>query len=508
MVAIAFRFPAGRYHATPWGRHVNEAAVAWPPEPWRIVRGFIATWHRKVDHATYSEEALTSLLGALAGEPPVYQLPEAIHAHTRHYMPVRSGRQDKKTLIFDAFVRLAPEAELVVAWPSVDLDPNQTALLDDLLTPLGYLGRAESWVEARRLAVWEGEPNCVPGEEAVDPDTGEVLGEVVPLYLPQPPGEYGQLRERMLSGLTARGLKPRERKRVEATLPEAWLAALSLDTSDLQAAGWSAPPAARLIHYLRPEAALQPMAPPRPKPSRPSASPTTARFALYGRPLPRVEDAVKVGEWLRSGLMGQAKRILGEDRIPPELAGHHGSQRAEGHDHAFFLPEDADGDGRIDHVVLHIPAGLSADGCQVVAALRRLWTREGYDWQVILEGLGGGPALAAATPLFGESRTWLSVTPYLHPWHVKKRFTVADQLRRECRERGLPELSAVEAIPTVQVASRPRHAVHFYRFRSKRGLTQPDTHGSFWRLTFAEPVAGPLALGFACHFGLGLFRRE
>jgi len=75
-------------------------------------------------------------------------------------------------------------------------------------------------------------------------------------------------------------------------------------------------------------------------------------------------------------------------------------------------------------------------------------------------------------------------------------------------ERGLPELKAIQPIPTVPVASRPRHPIHFHRFRSKRGLTQPDTHGSFWRLTFAEPVAGSLALGFACHFGLGLFRRE
>jgi CRISPR-associated protein Csb2 len=29
MLAIAFTFPGGRYHGTPWGRHVNEADVAW-----------------------------------------------------------------------------------------------------------------------------------------------------------------------------------------------------------------------------------------------------------------------------------------------------------------------------------------------------------------------------------------------------------------------------------------------------------------------------------------------
>jgi CRISPR-associated protein Csb2 len=48
----------------------------------------------------------------------------------------------------------------------------------------------------------------------------------------------------------------------------------------------------------------------------------------------------------------------------------------------------------------------------------------------------------------------------------------------------------------------------FIRFRSKRGLTQPDAQGSFWKLTFAKPIAGPLALGFGCHYGLGMFKPD
>ena len=47
MTVLELRFPAGRYHATPWGRHVNEGAVEWPPSPWRIVRALIATWYLK-----------------------------------------------------------------------------------------------------------------------------------------------------------------------------------------------------------------------------------------------------------------------------------------------------------------------------------------------------------------------------------------------------------------------------------------------------------------------------
>lgn len=55
---------------------------------------------------------------------------------------------------------------------------------------------------------------------------------------------------------------------------------------------------------------------------------------------------------------------------------------------------------------------------------------------------------------------------------------------------------------------RQRCPIHFHRFRSKRGLVQPDTHGGFWRIEFAKSIRGPLALGFACHFGLGVFSLE
>ena len=31
MLGLAIRFELGRYHATPWGSHVNDATVEWPP---------------------------------------------------------------------------------------------------------------------------------------------------------------------------------------------------------------------------------------------------------------------------------------------------------------------------------------------------------------------------------------------------------------------------------------------------------------------------------------------
>ena len=51
-----------------------------------------------------------------------------------------------------------------------------------------------------------------------------------------------------------------------------------------------------------------------------------------------------------------------------------------------------------------------------------------------------------------------------------------------------------------------------FQYRIRQGtivsirIVQPDTLGRLLELRFAAPIRGPLAFGFACHFGLGLFR--
>jgi CRISPR-associated protein Csb2 len=501
MLALSFTFPGGRYHATPWGRHVNEADLEWPPSPWRIVRALIAVWHRKLDPERRDIEVLTSLLGKLAEETPCYRVPEAIHAHTRHYMP---GKSDKRTLIFDAFARMDASAAVTAVWPGVELSIEEATLLDELLSVLGFLGRAESWADAVRLSKEHGEYNCVPGDCDMDAATGE-LRERTTLLAPMRGDDYATFRQAQIIEIEKRAdLKPKDKRAILKTLPESWLDAVSLDTSDLRAAGWSAPPAARNVAYVRPAGLLRPVV--RPRHKRLALPPvTTFRFALYGKPLPRIEDAVRVGEWLRMAVMSCAKRECGEDSIPAAISGH-GLSNENRHQHAFWLPEDANGDGRIDHVVIHIPEGVDGSSRRAVESLRRLWNREGQEWQVLLETAFNIDAFSGSNTQIGHGNAWTSVTPYLHPWHIKKHFTVEDQLRRECRERGLPEIERLTHFPTVRIGSRDLRPIHFHRFRAKRGLTQPDTHGGFWRIEFAKPIQGPLALGFGCHFGLGLFR--
>lgn len=492
MLALRITFPAGRYHANPWDRHVNEGEVAWPPDPWRLLRGLIATWHHKVKHgAGHGEATLVGLIESLADSLPEYALPPASHSHTRHYLP--QWRRGDRSLVFDAFAAVDRDSPLYVRWPDLGLPEEQIALLNDLLAAMGYLGRAESWVDARRVEETP-PPDCVPGDDPVDPETGELRGEVVDLFAPVPAGEYAERRSLFLSDA-------KKSKKLVETLPEGLVAALSLDTADLQKQGWSQPPAARRVSYLRPVDALRPKrrahktAPPRA---------TTARFLLIGKPLPRVEDSVRIGELMRLALMGRAKARLGEAAIPSVFSGHDLPADSH-HRHAFFLPWDADGDGRLDRIVLHVPAGFEGAERRVIQDLRRIWQRDGGEWRLVLEGVGENEAGGELT---GVSNRWVSVTPYLHPWHVKKRFRVEDQIRRELRQRGLPEPTRIEQLDSIPVGSQERRPIHFHRFRSKRGLSQPDRRGSFWQIQLAEPVAGPLALGFGCHFGLGLFRPQ
>lgn len=508
MLTIALTFPAGRYHATPWGRHVNEADVAWPPDPWRLVRALIATWHRKLDAHRYPRERLESLLAHIAeAPPPRFRLPEdVIHTHTRHYMPTKG---DKRTLIFDAFARLRPDEPIIITWPELELPAEEQELLDALLDVLGYFGRAESWVHAERTS-WTDGYNCVPAEQDVDTETGE-MGEIVRLLTPLPPQAYAEFREQQIAS------RKKLPKAIEPTLPQDWLKALSLDTADIQKAGWSLPPAARWVSYRRPLNALKAVttqAAARRPARKTEHALTTARFALYGKPLPRIEDAVRLGEAFRLAVLGCSKRILGEEAVPRELSGHDLPDNNR-HEHAFWLP-DPNPRGELTHLLVHVPGGLSREAMRVLTALQTIRYGEGDPPRVMLEGIGPASMFQELTALTGESAVWRSLTPYLHPWHLKKpelrspdalHEALLAQLRKEWHARGkdLPEIVDFRELPNRDFDGRRLKPLHYHRFRRKRGLVQPDKLGRLLEIRFAAPVRGPIALGFACHFGLGLF---
>ncbi len=518
---IGITFLAGRYHATPWDRQVNEGEVEWPPSPWRLLRSFIAIWHRKVSPSGDGEAILESLIGRLASELPLYRLPAATHAHSRHYMPGRGGDADR-SLVFDAWTSVDRDDELVVFWPNLDLPEAEGELLKQIVERLGYLGRSEAWVEGRVVSEEALVINCRPASVSTD-----AVAEGEPIRVPVPFSleSYNVWRAEQIRELRLdkRAKLKKNEQRLLATLPESLLDAMRLETAEYRGAGWSAPPGCRFETYYRPRNALEPHYGRRPRRSTTTREgavranrPTTLRFALGGRPAPRFEDSVRVGEVMRAALMATTDHRSGSR--PSDSATEERSTETNqamgmlsGHDlprgeteHTFYLPEDANDDGRIDHVTVYLASGFPESIARAAGRINHVWRNSDELWPTILEASGhiedfdGHPYLA-------RSRVWRSVTPYLHPWYRKKKFDIEDQIRRECALRGWgsPE---VERIESIRVNGKPLRPIHFHRFRDKHGLRQPDRRGSFWKLVFPEAVSGPVTLGFGRHFGLGAFR--
>jgi CRISPR-associated protein Csb2 len=525
MFALVLRFPAGRYHATPWGRHVNEGAVAWPPEPYRILRALIAVWHRKADQARWNWTALSGLIEALAETTPVYRLPAAVHAHTRHYMSQGSldkDEQEKTSLVFDSFFRVDPDAELIVAWPDLTLDAEAFSLAEHLAYLLGYLGRAESTVIAVATDAINGDCPVAPVQNATEAVHGWTTVDVL---TPLSPREYAEQRP-ILLGLNPGKLKSKAKANFEATVPATLTDALQVETGQLQAAGWSRPPAGQSIVYLRPEVGPRPPARAKSRArEKEGALPTVARFILAGRPRPLITDAIKIGEVFRQALMARVG-----DPVPAVLSGRDESGvplRDPAHSHAFFLPEDHDRDGQIDHLLLYARGGLDRAVRCAAESLAVLWVRDARrgdpdepgdqgrrEWRLALEGFGNAEQFADSD-LLRRSTVWISVTPYLRPRHTKSadpRAETCEMVLIECQRRGLPIETAVFDGPPdsrgheILTGPADRSVLQFNRFRSRRGLVQPDRSGSAIRLAFSTPIVGPVALGFGCHFGIGLFR--
>ena len=258
---------------------------------------------------------------------------------------------------------------------------------------------------------------------------------------------------------------------------------------------------------------------------------TIARFAFDGAedrpPLPSITETLPLAEQVRQALLARCGDLARRRdaslpdtdiwRLSPAFWGkdEQGHPRT-GHEHAFFLPADEDGDGRIDHLTVFAPMGLNALERQAIDTLRRLPFGNGDPLPLLLIGLGRERDFRA--PLLEESTVWLSATPFVATRYPKLRGQKRDQpenytsprnfvrhiLHEELLRRPqLPGLASIKDEEAVGMGGlRP---IQFKRCRSKPGDDGNRRPAGFFRITFTAPVAGPLCLGHACHFGLGLF---
>ncbi len=524
MIAIALTFPAGRYHATPWGRHVNEGAVEWPPSPWRLLRSLIAVWKRTLPSEPQS--SVEPILRELAG-PPTFVLPSASTGHTRHYMPwEKNWKADEpgaaKTKVFDAFVALNPGDPLVACWRDVELDVSQRKLLEQLLANLNFLGRAESWCDAQLLDDAEALIFC-------DSTNCEVLDESDPRACN---GEI--IRTLCANGLEAFGnshfATPSSARKSAEYDPDWHIAAETLWLHDQK---WSDPPGSAWVSYLRRRDCFEI------KPARRIAPRSTGplaqvvRFAIDSTVLPLATFTLPVAEAARRALMSLQGKITardGERGRSNVLSGKDAhSVPLIGHAHAYFLPTDEDDDGRLDHLTLVSRGEFQRDELRAIERLRMIAPHgrdnEGHPLRVLLLGQG---TLGDYQPRpIRSSCVWETVTPYIATRHAKTRGPhrvdlrdwqsrsdfLIDDLRRQLIEVNphlAPELTASACITPITTDGHFKlnnrwRPIEFKRARSKSGDDGDRRPSGAFRIEFASSVSGPIALGHSAHFGMGLF---
>ncbi len=596
MLAISLKFPAKRFHATPWGRQVNEGAVEWPPSPWRLLRSLVATWHHKFPDVP--EADVRELIEQLAS-PPRFALPPASQGHTRHYMKFGSNKDfpgGKPSLVFDTFIAVEPDDAVTAVWPDVTLTTAQRDLLDRLLRSMSYFGRAESWVCCQVTEQVPGSVDVEPLDVGFEPAEGrELVRTLVPVLAEEHVAWFSQTREQhrqrklaeQIAAAQVKGkpvdklkLSKKDEQMIDDGLPATLFDALHADTAELRKAGWNQPPGSRWINYARRADAFSPQPQRRRRVRQSKELPTVARFAVCGSVRPLLTDAIIIGEQVRRVVMGCSKKVRADGNAASVFSGKRddGSPLDAGHRHAQFLCEAASGDGRISHVTIFAPMGFDADDERAFTRLAHsgVWGRDGYELQLVLLGVGRSEDFGGINEKAGQSKllatasVWESRTPFVLTRHLtQKRMPSAEAIAADPKlQAGLIEAVRWELAQREQFKAVARdvlieplfggrqfgagskveateadglgahltglkgetglkieatkcggtmlgaHFTTWLKFRRERlngGGSKAGSSGFGFRLTFRDehgqpqPVTGPIALGYGCHFGLGTF---
>lgn len=500
MVAISVRFITGRYHATPWGKHVNEGIPEWPPSPWRLLRALVASWQVACPSMPQAEAG--AIFSALASAPPLYSLPPAGAGHSRSFMPWFKKNYDDRVMVFDTFVALQKTSEVYYIWPDLELDPAHAAGLAAILKGVGYLGRSESWCEGS-LAAEAPHPNCFPLHSAAINTLDEY--EEVRVLCPA-----AQPAEELLKSLT-----------IETTQMRTEMKLLN-------------PPGSRWVTYARRHDVFETGRSKKDMSAgrKGSADVVAAIYTLDRYVLPPLQETVIVGENARSALMGRYGRLFnGEASL--QFSGRDDNGPLKGHRHAYYLPHDLDNDGRIDHLTVFAPGGFNDNERRALGSLREIpWggsaalrnLDESRRLKVLLLGFYRASELSQALPFASPAECWQSITPYVLTRHPKtfrdgtpklNRYGEQadgpeDQIRREWSkmQESNPKLPPIRKISRLNALERPGSgSIRWLSFKARRQRGRGKTAGLSCGLVieFEKPVEGPLAFGYGCHYGLGQF---
>ena len=482
MLVVTIRFLNGAYHATPWGKHVNEGVPEWPPSVWRLVRAIISVWRGTIPEL--EERVVWPIVQKMVAELPRYNLPDAQVSHTRHYMPLAK----KRALVLATFVTTG-DRPVHVIWPNVSLDEEEMDTLNRILANMHYFGRAESWCTASASSMPQ-TYNCGPAHESDAPSDADLVNVLIPkhnikFYDINEPAKIGNDLDHI--GVT---------------------------TLALQKSNFVDPPGGRWVQYSRPRNCFEEQQHPHGPIARRSKV-TLMRYAVVGPVRPSIKDTLRIGDMARAACMSQYGRAHNGE-TSEILSGKDAEGRPlRNHQHASYLPTYETQSSEIDHLTILAPKGFEKKDLDALLSLRTLY-RYGLDRvSLVFQGLGTMEDFRTI-PIMRIAKNWISATPLILTRHVKYRkggsgelYMVdgpEDQIRAEIKNR----YGDSYRLKSVILNDRPERLhntnvrpFHFFRRRRRGSIGDGRLYEA--RLEFEESVPGPITLGYASHYGLGMF---
>ena len=174
---------------------------------------------------------------------------------------------------------------------------------------------------------------------------------------------------------------------------------------------------------------------------------------------------------------------------------------------------------------LYAPRGFDQEALVTISGLEKVWGRGGHDLQLVYLGCGSPQDFVdrkaravGGYSLFATSQVWVSSTPFVPtrlPKYNRNRKPRLDEdglhqgtpehdLRRLLRLDGRPEPVEIEPLAFTFLGSHKTRWLEFICV-GRRKDSEGRRLGYGFRIIFPKPVHGPIALGYGCHLGLGLF---
>lgn len=483
MLTIGIEFIAGRYHANPWGRNVNESEVEWPPSPYRIIRALYDVCKRKMPEL--DESVISGLIEKLSSEPPVFELPDAKTFTYGVYLSENAKDSSRKQLVFDSFVAVSPKSIVKVRWRSVVMNESEREYLREILKRVGYLGRSESLVSMTLLDQTTFSGNSYPAEgNSIEHGDMEMVTVAVPVSKNdyESGGKTDWINALMDSAAISEGKRHSSRSS--------------------RGRGFTNPPALRFSRYERRRDCFNPNRKIDQADFRSDIN--AVLFALDSTVLPMLEDTVLISDRIHRKLVGIYSKKYGESSISERFTGRDkDGNPLKGHRHIYIIPLDIDNDERLDHILIKMKEAFTLEELGVLSYMNSLWQAGGKpDIKIVPVEMGSTGQLNA----FPSSKSFRSETPFIPPRHYRKgrgdySEWLAKELKREATNHGLPEPVSVKVMDMLKKRGRPIRWLDFKRSRKY----EQEGSGYGFEIEFSEPVKGVFTLGYGSHYGLGLF---